>query len=215
MLRFKWAAVALAVSGAAMPAMAQNPASMVLGAPRIGLTAGVNMAKVSSSDFTDAKNRTGFNAGVYLAIPVAHVLDIQPELLYTRKGAKVNLNPGSGDIALDYLEVPVLAHINMGATPGVTPQIFFGPAVAFKVGCKLNGSDSGVSVSMNCDDAGTDMNSVDMGVVGGVGLMFGVGGHRAGISARYDAGLKNVSPNGNGKNRAISILASIEMPFGF
>ena len=123
-------------------------------------------------------------------------------------------------IHLNYVEIPLLARVNFPSSSAVTPHLYAGPSVAFKVGCSISASGNGFSASTNCDGLENDQNqpfelaTVDFGVVAGGGLGFAVAGRRATVGVRYDLGLKNIASGGGGdaKNRTLSFLASFEMP---
>ena len=99
---------------------------------------------MSGKDITGASNKTGFDGGAYVAIPLSPQFDVQPELLYTRKGVKLSNTGVNADVTLGYIEIPVLARVNFTSSSGVTPQLYAGPAIAFKTSCKLSASGQGV-----------------------------------------------------------------------
>jgi hypothetical protein len=59
-----------------------------------GVKAGLNFATFGGEDAGDWGTRTGFSFGGFLAYPVADIFFIQPELLYTMKGAEVRYDFG-------------------------------------------------------------------------------------------------------------------------
>jgi Outer membrane protein beta-barrel domain len=195
---------------------AQAPAGQS-GAPRLGLVAGLNVARLSGSDLQGTQNKTGFGGGVYVAIPVTPSFEIQPELLYTAKGVKASDAGVDAALRLNYVEIPVLARWNFTAS-SVTPHLYAGPAIAFKTGCTFTASAQGTSISTNCADFQSDQGdpvtfaAVDFGVVAGGGLSFDLGGRHATVGARYNVGLKNIVSSGDAKNRTLSFLASFEVP---
>ncbi|MDW3229046.1 MAG: porin family protein, partial [Acidobacteriota bacterium] len=109
---------------------------------KFGLRLGGNTAKLTGDDIQDIeetiKSKTGLVAGVFLAINLGKIVTIQPEVLYTMKGTKLedSLGEYSGKLYGDYLEIPLLLKIRI-PTPGIQPAIFAGPSVGFKLREKL------------------------------------------------------------------------------
>ncbi|AMJ67617.1 hypothetical protein AXW84_20995 [Hymenobacter sp. PAMC 26628] len=98
--------VLLAVTAAA--AHAQSPS--------FGIKAGASLTNVvgSSTMGFDIKNKLGFHGGFIANLPINDVFSIQPELLYSMKGYKINEDDGFGAMlerkqTLDYIDIPVLA----------------------------------------------------------------------------------------------------------
>ena len=105
-----------------------------------GLRAGVNFQNINGKDYSgkdlDYKMKTGFHIGVNAEIPVVPDFYLQPGLLYSTKGAKIEVtNADDAKIKLAYFEVP----INLLYKPTLGPGkllLGFGPYVAFGVGGK-------------------------------------------------------------------------------
>ena len=110
-----------------------------------GIRAGVNFQNLNGKDINDDKTenklKTGFNAGVNAEIPVGIDFYLQPGVLFSTKGAKIE--DTDNKINLSYVEVPV----NFIYKPelGEGRMILgFGPYAAFAVGGKYkpeNGND--------------------------------------------------------------------------
>src|SRR6478735_3094743 len=86
--------------------------------PKFGIKAGVNLTNMFVDEVSDENMKVGFNAGFFAKLPVTRGFSIQPELLYTSKGAKEKYNniiQGAGEYRfnLNYIELPVLAVINV------------------------------------------------------------------------------------------------------
>jgi len=175
----------------------------------IGVKGGVNLATFRT-DVEDFDSRTGFNVGLFTRIS-AGPLALQPELLYSQKGAAFSFDipefdgfasvegvgadqtfPGSSlDVTfqVDYLEIPILAVLDLPSGP-LSPFLMAGPAL----GIKLNES---VSVSGFDDDFIDDdedeVNSIDFGLVLGGGLNVGLPtGQTVVFDARYTLGLTDL-----------------------
>ena len=118
---------------AAMLVLPQTAAAGV----KFGIKGGANIANVNG-DFTetiaDWKSSVGFCAGIFLELNFGRILTIQPEVLYTMKGA----DAGTGKLKFDYIEIPILLKIRI-PTGSVHPFIFAGPAFGFNLKAVLDG----------------------------------------------------------------------------
>jgi len=114
-----------------------------------GLRAGLNLANVTGKDdagdkIEDNKLKAGFNIGVNVEMPVAPDFYLQPGLLFTTKGTKID---GSTDtkVNISYLEVP----INFIYKPALGPGkmlLGVGPYVAYGVGGKLKAGSNDADI---------------------------------------------------------------------
>lgn len=184
---------------------------------RFGITAGVNSSMVASSHLGDASRRTGFTAGALLVFPVAPAFAIEPELLYTTKGYEVSGPDFSSTLKMSYVEIPVLLRVEVPASGGVKPLLYGGPAVSFKATCDVDSKFQGISMSTSCDPVQSDfakIKTLDYGLVVGGGLEFDVAGKMITIGARYDHSFRTIAENSDVKHRVISVLATLEFPWG-
>lgn len=127
--------VLLALTGACANAQSAGTATITSGGTTFGLRAGVNMQNINGKDAINNKLENkliiGYNAGVNAEIPIANDYYLQPGILFSTKGAKLNNNYGT--IKLSYLEVPVnFVYKPMFGTSRIL--IGFGPYVGFAVG---------------------------------------------------------------------------------
>lgn len=183
---------------------------------RVGITAGVNWSTFSSEGSDDLSRRTGFVGGVTMVIPTSPTLSIQPELLYTMKGAKMSALGVTQTAKLDYLEIPVLLRYDVPAVTRARPFVNGGLATAFKISCTFDATGGGLSGSADCDDPaiqGDELETFDFSVVLGGGIAFDVGGRVASIGVRYTRGLMSIGDDGSVRNRVLSVLASFEFPW--
>ncbi len=143
---------------------------------RFGVKGGANIANVNG-DFTDGlsdwKSTVGFCGGIFLELNFGRVLTIQPEVLYTMKGA----DAGTGKLKFDYIEIPILLKLRI-PTGSLHPFVFAGPAFGFNLKAVLDG------VEVN------DMPAADYSAVLGGGLQLGGSIH---IDVRYTMGLQKLA----------------------
>ena len=98
--------VLTALFGAALPAHAQGLTYGVKG----GMTL-ANLSEDDEGDTTTLDSRIGLVAGGFVTWPLGGRLALQPEALFTQKGAKVEQGGGTLTQQLDYLDIPVLVAI--------------------------------------------------------------------------------------------------------
>jgi hypothetical protein len=182
--------------------------------PSFGIFGAWNYTTAQGSDVQDAKYRSGFMAGVLMDAWPKSRWSLQPEVQYTQKGAKyegadtsgTTITPFTEEIKLSYVEIPVLLRLNGDEMNGMfTPHVLAGPFVAFKSGCSVSASATGVTMSTNC--SGLDLNSVDYGATVGVGGDFRVAGSQKFIAGiRYEWGFRDIPKDASVKNRGFNFL---------
>jgi hypothetical protein len=143
---------------------------------KFGLKGGANVANVNGNFGTaleDWKSTVGFCAGIFLELNLGRILTIQPEVLYTVKGA----DTGTGKLKFDYLEIPILLKIRI-PTGSIHPFVFAGPAFGFSLKAVVDGIEI------------QDMPTADTSAVLGGGLQLGRSIH---IDVRYTMGLQKLA----------------------
>lgn len=151
--------------------------------------------------FNNLKSETNWHAGFYAQFSLGNVVSLQPEVLYSRKGAKMDNAP---DLRFDYIEVPVLAVVN------------FTDNLSFHVGPQV-----GLMVSAKQDNKEQDLESYNTFDYGGTaGLEARVGIFRLG--ARYYLSLTDIGDFDNtatAQNRALNDIKNgnfqVYVGFGF
>ncbi|MGX9986976.1 porin family protein [Soonwooa purpurea] len=159
-------------------------------AQQFGIKAGANISSISKDGFEDTKSKVGFNAGVFMNAPLSEQFSIQPEVMYSQMGSKVNFTDNtSATLKLDYITVPVMFQFN------ATPQFYLeaGPEFGFLVSSKAKGEVNG-SGETTVDLDKDRFNSFNMGAGLGLGFNFN---KNIGINARYVAGFTDINKNGN------------------
>lgn len=144
---------------------------------RFGVKAGANF-----SDFTgaDAKNistsvKVGFHFGALVELKLFENFSIQPEIMYSTKGAKLDDIEGIqlDDIDLNYITVPVLAKLYL-ITDKLSLEV--GPQFSFLLNDNL--------------EEQFESKSFDFAAVGGLGYQFT---ENVFAQLRYVAGLTDIS----------------------
>jgi len=181
-----------------------------------GLKAGLNIANLRGDDMEDWDSKMGFSAGGFITYSINDMFAIQPEVLFTMKGAKYEEEilgeTLKATTSLNYLEIPVLAKLSMPTQGSVKPNLFVGPSLAILLSAKGKVEYAGESEEVDIKD---DTKSIDLGLVFGGGVDFDLGPDKGKLTAdvRYTLGLTSIdeSPEEVGgpydvKNGVISLM---------
>jgi hypothetical protein len=180
----------LALLLTASPASAQRQAD-------VGFLGGAAFTTlVGLDDSVSVQSSTGFAGGVFVGIPVAKSLLIEPELLYINKGA--SLEGSELSLNLNYIEIPVLLRYEFQEDGG--PFAYVGPYIGFVANC----STSADTLSFPCADDNIE-TSTDFGGTIGVGFRK----EAWGFDIRYDYGFTDAIKDEKGKNSALMILLRV------
>ena len=84
----------------------------------LGIKGGVNFTNLSSEYFAGHNMKTGYHLGLLAEVDLGSRFSVQPELLYSTRGADAELltlggSPITDEISLDYIQVPVLANFEL------------------------------------------------------------------------------------------------------
>lgn len=176
-----------------------------------GIKGGVNFTNLYTEDVDDNNLLFGLNAGLVAVLPFSEFLAVQPELLFSGKGAELKYNnafvEGKAKFRLNYIEVPVLLRVNL--TNSFSIQA--GPYVAYLIDANIkNETNNELFDSEETLDT-DDFTKFDFGLSGGAEFEFSP----ISVGVRYNYGLTNVgkkrSFEGNtytfpdAKNSALSV----------
>ena len=162
--------------------------------PKFGIKAGVNLANLYVDNIEDENMKVGLNAGLVAKIPLVKGLSIQPELLFSSKGAKLRYNSlfGSGEYRfnLNYVELPLLAVVNIAKNLNVHA----GAYGSYLVSVNTKDLDDDGTVTDISKLNAENFNRFDYGLVGGLGVDVS----NFSIGARYNYGLREVGKANEG-----------------
>jgi hypothetical protein len=177
---------------------------------KFGIKGGINFTNLYVADVSRENMKIGFNAGLFAKLPITKGFSIQPELLYTVKGAKdtySNFIQGNGEYRynLNYLELPVLAVVNLAKNF----NLHAGGYAAYLVSATVKDVRSDGTIVGAKELRADDFKRFDYGLVGGLGIDI----TNFTIGARYNYGLSSIGKAGslsgsltkNSKNSAISV----------
>ncbi len=182
----------------------------------VGIKGGVNLSTLSIDDNNDKNMKLGFNVGVFNKIALTESFAIQPELLYSRQGLKVEYDgiaDGETKFNLNYINLPVKLVFNLSEDF----EFQFGPYVGYLINANLK-SDAEVlglfDIDSEDDVDRKNFNSIDYGLT--AGLAFDLKPLIVGFN--YNLGLSQVAKDdefsynmlGNAKNRVIQVYVGLK-----
>lgn len=171
-----------------------------------------------------SERKTGWTGGLALEFPVASWFAIQPEVIYTMKGAQGTDKDESnteittqGIADLHYVEIPILFKFTAKVRRfvGVGGFIYFGPYGAVNVYSSVKKdviSNATGAVISSKNESMEDFIPAEAGGIFGAGVEFGIFGVRAIIDGRLTMGL---TPMTDDREHYVNRVASVTLGIGF
>lgn len=150
---------------------------------KFGLKAGANFANLEGNTI-EGSTYTSFHFGALMEVKVFENLSLQPELVYSSQGTKIN-EAAFTDINYNYINVPVLAKFYLTKNK---LSLEAGPQFSFLINENVPDQFEG--------------ETFDFGLAGGLG--YNITNHFL-LQARYVAGLTEANKNAEVKNRTIQL----------
>ncbi|MGB4654857.1 MAG: porin family protein [Bacteroidales bacterium] len=160
---------------------------------RFGVKGGLNITNYVLDDekIDDNDAKYGFNAGIYFRLPVAGFISLQPELLYTQKGSKIEMTKYRVVIntksSTDYIELPVL--LDFAVFDALHVQV--GPYFSYlinKEAVTSNSSNNSIINQVKEEFKKVKLNELDYGLAFGASFV----SRRLELSLRYNHGLQTL-----------------------
>jgi len=180
---------------------------------KFGVKAGVNIATFGG-DIEDLDSRTGFHAGVVAEFKLSETFSIQPELMYSQMGAKLDYVDSDGiteynvesTSKFDYISLPILAKYYI--IEGLSIEA--GPQIGFLVSAKQEDKVSGVGEQSA--DVKDGAKSIDFGLAGGLAYDLPIGLF---FQARYYAGIANIAEEGDSNDDFKVTNMGVQLSVGY
>ena len=151
----------------------------------VGLKAGPNFSTIDtkSSPGTNYKNRAGFHGGAFVLIKAAKI-GVQPEIIFSQQGSKVEINSQDFESNFSYVNIPVI--LKLYTVAGINIQA--GPQFGFVTNAEAPIQEQ-LGGTTSVRDVKDRMKSSDFTVAMGLGwdLPFGLT-----LDARYNLGLSKI-----------------------
>ena len=192
---------------------------------------GINLTNFIGGDAGSTEQSRGLNLGASFGVFRVSRVQIMAEVYYRQKGAAGSLTDlgtfaltedGTApvvqdiEVGLDYVEIPLLARVDLGGGTGkLFPYLFGGPAFAWKLSCGIAVSGSTGQPETQCDDLTQDLErtlrSYDLGMVVGAGVDFALPGGVGALNldARYTGGLSTIGDGDDAldiRNQAFTVM---------
>jgi len=221
-MRYRTALLAIAGSLALAPAGARAQ-EITLGAK-----GGLNISNLSVDAPDDPDfgfdSQTDFLVGGFAQFAFGQHFAVQPEVFYSKKGARSRDEDPATTLNLNYVEIPVLLMTRLASRESpLYPILYAGPSVSFETRCQVTGEEDGVSVSLDCDDSllGGELQTAktDFGIVFGGGFEILYSRLTVQLDARYNLGLTNLNDAADAsevsvKSRGWSFMLGVGVPIG-
>lgn len=165
---------------------------------RFGIKGGYNLASVKTDNDGSTDNRHGFHIGFFGESFIHESISIQPELMYSQQGYKIENDLYEFEQRLNYLNLPIMFKV-------YPADVFFletGPQIGYAISHKEE-FKSGLLTTTNS----LEPKSFDWGLNFGLGFREKSG---FSISARYHLGLGKVYEDSDTFNRLIQFSVGFD-----
>lgn len=153
---------------------------------QLGVKAGANISNVTSdAKLEDLDNKIGFQVGVLYRIGIAEGLSIQPEAVYTRKGANYTFLGTKVASGMEYLDIPVVLNYKFGALP---ISLHVGPQFSYLMRTDVTFTNDDLGTETSVEAKKEDFEDYDFGYVVGAGIEF----EQLFFELRYTQGLRKI-----------------------
>ena len=191
----------------AISVSAQEPLTGLTGK---GIKVGIGMANLTGDDVEGLDMKMGINGGAFITYNFSPMFAIQPELLFTMKGAKESIEGMDDDFKykFNYLSMPILLKVCIPTESNIKPSLLVGPEVSMLMSAKASLGDE----SMDMKDA---LKDIDFGLAFGGGIDVQMETMKLTFDARYTLGLSSIDDSGEGeesasvKNTNISVMVGL------
>jgi len=174
-----------------------------------GIKGGINLANLTGDDVEDNSMKIGGVGGGFLCYRINEIFAIQPEILFSMKGADFEAPAGDtlgmdGSFSLNYIEIPLLLKVNLPTEGKMKPFLYAGPAFGLLMTAKVEDVD-----------VKDDMKTMDIGILAGAGIGYQMEGGTLFFEARYEVGMTSVPDDDDvdAKNTAISFMVGYGFAF--
>ncbi len=179
-----------------------------------GAKAGLNLSTIGG-DKTEINHttKTGFHLGVLAEIPITGDFAVQPEVLFTSQGAKMQQTlfldvELEGSKKLEYIQVPVMAkyYVVKGLALEAGPQVSFLTRAIGDIETTSNGITESRKVEL------TGVSKIDFSVGAGASLYLDMGVF---FAARYNFGLTNINDSDASDWKALNNVFQLSAGYFF
>lgn len=183
-----------------------------------GFRGGVNLSELFGSAVDDGETRRGLNLGASFGLVGLGPVQLVAEAYYRRKGGRGDIEEfqqaaAAGqpvEVGLDYVEVPVLARVDLGRIGGrLFPYVQGGPAFGWNLECSVevvNGESANDCADLT-ENFSETLQDYETGLILGAGTDIHLwGGAGLNLDVRYTQGVTRVTDDADLKNRSLTFM---------
>ncbi len=180
-----------------------------------GAEFGPNICKFEGDKIEDTRASTfyGLCGGLFLDYELTEGFSLQPEILYSEKGAIYKYGYGETIIALNYLEIPLLMKVSF-MEGNLKPAILVGPSCGILLRAKRKVENSVIPSLSGEFDATDEVKRFDFGWALEVGCEYFTGWGSISLGVRSVKSVVSNDDSGrdlNLRNRVFSVLAGVSI----
>lgn len=194
--------ITVLIMGINLPSIGQKQS------PEIGLKGGLNVSNFYENEVDDKNPRYGIHLGLKAKMPVTDFLAIQPEFLYSTRGATYDYSILGYDwetqLNMSYLDIPIMGVIDLSNYVSVQGGVYG----SFLMG--VNATTEGDTGSGYEELEKDNFQTFDYGLAAGIGFNMSP----VTIELRYNYGLQGIGKEGwarevlgNAKNSVLQLSA--------
>lgn len=147
-----------------------------------GVKGGLNMANLTGDDVEDSSMKIGAVGGVFMSYDLTEIFAIQPELLFSMKGAKFEDGDLEENLKFNYFEIPLLLKVNLPTDGKIKPMLYAGPALGILMSAKVED-----------EDVKDYAKSMDIGILAGAGVGYAMEKGMLSFEVRYEVGMTGIT----------------------
>lgn len=185
---------------------------------RMGFVGGATMATWAGDGTNDPDWRMGGDVGAFVSWVVDDPWALRAGLYYVQKGIRESDADGDATLTLDYLEIPLLLEYRLVSEGPLGVHVFGGPAVALKLGCRVEAITVAGATEAQCSVYGMSPREMDTGIMVGAGANYAVTtGVGLLLEARFNLGVGSIDDSyvrADVKNRAFQVNLGVVIPTG-
>jgi hypothetical protein len=163
-----------------------------------GIKGGANLANLTGEDVFHNSTSPGGIGGVFARYGLSDTWSLQPEVLYSMRGAEFSTEGIENEQQFSYLEIPVLARAAWRQEQTLRPSLFAGPSLGILLENKIvEGAELDIT---------DESNGIDVGVIVGGGLDYALGAGALLFDVRYERGVTSWSEDLDSKHSVVSFM---------
>lgn len=178
-----------------------------------GAKAGYGLGAFSGS--TEFQWLPGATVSAFVNGPITRSLALQAEVYLNQKQGESRVTGSTLTFDATYLTLPVLLRFAPGTPGPVKPYFLAGPSLVIQARCQVRFVTTGLVSINDCNQTSGDLNSIDVGLEGGLGLEVSIGRANLLIEGRGTTSLATVVvPTETQSSRSVSwsFMAGFSMP---